>query len=525
MNLLWCVSSTMAVFSVSQSTSRHFKSSSPLRPVNNLSVGCRFLRHYSSPAQAECDPLPPVFTSSPSFTLEGGLKGRPPLGHDGQRFQLAQGGPMQTAVAGDTTDSPRTMNPRVDGLHFTSPSTILDDILQSISPKIDDTTRHPVTRSRIRKKREDSLTRLLYQLSISFPQRSVKSLVAHHDAFPDLQSSRSYNFLLQLAIRHSAFGTAHALLRSMRASRVPEDQTTWKLCVRLLVREGRWPDAYNLVLDLQKSLPRVSLVSHGVLVAIWVELLGTVKRRAFPGRQHMCDPGMHNLTRYRQVMRLLPTLGVATRNRPPPQAVYASVAALWQMKEHEAAREVTTQFIATQPKDLALRLVHLNVAAEAGRQSLLTFRRALRDLREFLALRPELKPNSTTLFLILGHLKRVKQCGIIGDQLVRRFRRRWGNSVVSPRVERRLLTLAVKEKRVEMIRKWMTCLEARRKVWRMWSLEREVVDGVVPKRRRVVRRGPEVRLAKAGTELILVDRLLRRASRVLKERERRRVVT
>ena len=519
MNCLWCVSSRMVIFSVSQSTSRHSKSSSPLRSVSNLSVRCRFLRHYSSPAQAECDPLPPVFNSSPSFSLEGGSQKRPPLSHNSHRLQPARGGPMQAAVTSDTANS-APMDSRVDGLgldHFASPSTTLDDVLQSISPKIHDTPRHSVTRLSICN-REDSLTRRLYHLYTSFPHTSVQSLVAHHDAFPDLQSSRSYNFLIRLAIRHSAFGTAHALLRSMRASRVPEDQTTWKLCVRLLVREGRWPDAYNLVLNLPKSLPRVSLVSDGVLVTIWAELLGTVKRRAFRGRQHTCDPGMHNLTRYRQVMRLLPTLGVATTDTPPPQAVYASVAALLGMKEQEAARKVTAQFITMQPKDLALRLVHLHVAAEPGRQSLATFYRALRDLRGFLALCPELEPNSITLFLLLGHLKGVKPCGIIGDKLVGWFRRRWGNSVVSRRVERRLLALAVKEKRVELIRKWMTCVETRRKVWWMWSLEREVVDGGVPKRRSLTRR-PELQFAKGGTELFLVNRLLRRASRVLKERK------
>lgn len=420
---------------------------------------------------------------------------------------------MQTAVTDDTANS-APMNSRVDGLdldHFSSPSTTLDDVLQLKLPKIHDTPRHPVTRSSICN-REDSLTQRLYHLYTSFPHLSVKSLVAHHDEFPDLQSSRSYNFLLRLAIRHSAYGTAHALLRSMRASRVPEDQTTWRLCVRLLVREGRWPDACNLVLNLPRSLPRVSFVSDGVLVTIWAELLGTVKRRAFPGRERTRDPGMHNLARYRQVMRLLPTLGVATTDAPPPRAVYASVTALLRMKEQEAARKVTAQFIATQPKGLALRLVHLHVAAEPGRQSLATFRRALRDLRDFLALCPELKPDSTTLFLILGHLKRVKPCGIIGDKLVGQFRRRWGKSVVSRQVERRMLGLAVKEKRVDLIRKWMTCVETSRKVGWMWSLEREVVDGGEV----AERRHPEGRPAKAGTEQFLVDRLLRRASRVLK---------
>jgi len=515
-NCQWCVSSWMAVSSVSQSTSRHSKISSPLRPVSNLSARRRFLRHYSSRTQAESAPLLPVFNSFPSFSLEEGLKKRPPLSQNSRRFQPSRDGPMQTAVTSDTANSAPT-DSRVDGLdHIVSPSTALDDDPQSISPKVHDTPRHPVTVLSICN-REDSLTQRLHHLYTSFPHTSVKSLVAYHDAFPHLQSSRSYNFLLRLAIRHSAFGTARALLRSMRASRVPEDQTTWKLCVRLLVREGRWPEAYDLVLNLPKGPPHVPFVPDSIPVTVWAELLGTLKRRAFR-LQHTRNPGMHNLMRYRQVMRLLPPLGVASTDVPLPQAVYASVAALLGMKEREAARKVTAQFITMQPKNLALRLVHLHVAAEPGGQSLTTFYRALRDLRGFRALCPELKPNSITLFLLLGHLKGAKQCGIIGDKLAGWFRRRWGNSVVSPRVERRLLALAVKEKRVGLIQKWMTCVEARRKIWWMWSLEREVVDGEVPKRRSLTRH-PELRLAKAGTEVFLVDRLLRRASRVLKKRK------
>jgi hypothetical protein len=97
------------------------------------------------------------------------------------------------------------------------------------------------------------------------------------------------------------------------------------------------------------------------------------------------------------------------------------------------------------------------------------------------------------------------------------FRRQWGNSVVSPDVERRLLALAVKEKRVDVIKEWMTCVKTRRKLW--WILEREAVDGMV-QRQRSLTRDPDLRLAQAGTVLLYENRLLRRASRVLKNEEK-----
>ena len=355
------------------------------------------------------------------------------------------------------------------------------------------------------------------RLYTSSPQPSIQNLILFHDTFPDQQSSRTYNLLLRLAIRHSAFGTARAILQAMRTSRVPEDQTTWKLCVRLLVREGRWSDAYNLVFNLPKTPSRAPFISDGVPITVWAELLGTVKRRAFRGRRGH-DPGMYTLSRYNHVMHQLPKLGVSSLDTPPPQVVYASVTALLRMREREAARQVTSRFLSIDPKGLGLQLLHLHVAAEPRRPSLMTFYRAIQDLHGFRTLCPELEPNGTTLFLLLGHLKRVKRCGIIGHNLVQRFRRRWGNSVVSPRVERRLLALAVKEKEMNLAKEWVTCVKPRPKIWWLWRLEREVVDGAAPRRRSVMQQ-PHLRFAKAGTERLLVNRLLRRVSRMLKSEE------
>ena len=430
---------------------------------------------------------------------------------------------MQTQNTGDTSNKESLTNSRVDSLeHAPTSSTTIEDDPLSILPEVhDDTPQSAVTKSSVHHGHY-SLYRRLLHLYMSSPHVSIQSLVSYHNTFPDQQSSRSYNLLLRLAIRHSAFGTAQALIQSMRASRVPEDQITWKLCVQLLVREGRWSDAYNLVYNLPKSLSRTLFISDGIPISVWVELLGTVKRRAFRDFGRLRDPGMCTLTRYRHVMRELRKLGVSSTDTPPPQVVYASVAALLRMQEREAARQLTTQFLPLDPKGLGLRLLHLHVAPEPRNCSVKTFVRAIRDLQGFRAPCPELVPNSTTLYLLLGHLKRVKQCGILGHKFVRWFRRRWGNSVVSPAVERRLLALVVKEKRVDLIKEWMTCVKTRRKIWWMWSLEREVVDGMVP-RQRSLTRDPDLRLGKAGTEQWYENRLLRRASRVLKKAKRRRL--
>jgi hypothetical protein len=422
---------------------------------------------------------------------------------------------MQTPNTGDTSNIESLTNSRIDSLeHAPASSTALEDNPLSISREFrDDTSQSAVTKSSVHH-RHHSLSQRLLHLYMSSPHVSIQSLVSYHNTFPDQQSSRSYNLLLRLAIRHSAFGTAHALIQSMRASRMPEDQTTWKLCVRLLVREGRWSDAYNLVYNLPKYLSRTQSVSDDIPISVWVELLGTVKRKMFRDPGRLRDPGMCTLARYQHVMRRLPKLGVSSMDTPPPQVVYASVTALLRMQEREAARQLTSRFLPLDPKGLGLRLLHLHVAPEPRICSLKTFYRALRDLQGFRALCPELVPNSNTLYLLLGHLKRVKGCATIGHKLVRGFRRQWGDSVVSLGVERRSLALAVKEKRVDLIKKWMTCVKTRRKR----GLEREVVDGTVRRQRSLTRDADlPVRLAKAGTEQLDVIWLLRRASKVLKK--------
>ncbi|KAI9512812.1 hypothetical protein F5148DRAFT_646682 [Russula earlei] len=476
---------------------RCLKSFSPERFSSNLFAPCRFLRHYSSRAQAEPAPLLPAMNDPPSCRSKRNVKKRSFLIHKIERNELSLGVPVQTT----TTALKDYNNP------------------PSISSETCNFANSAVTIPSIQN-HEDPLSKRLLHLYMSSPHTSVQSLVSYHSMFPNLQFSRTYNFLLRQAIRHSAFGTAHALLKSMRASRVPEDQTTCKLYVRLLVREGRWPDAYNFVTNLPKNRPRAPFISDSVPVPIWAELLGTAKRRAFGGLSRTRDPGMNTLPRYHHVIGQLLKLGVSSTDTPPPQVVYGSVAALLRMQEREAARRVTTPFLSMDPKGLGLRLVHLHMAPEPKRRGLRTFYRALKDLQGFCVSCPEFKPNSTTLFLLLGHLKGTRRCGITGHKLSRWFSRRWGHSVVSPRVERRLLALAVEEKRVDLIKEWMTCVKTRRKIWWAWSLEREVVDGGLVKQRSTTR-NPDERLAKAGTEGILVDRVLRRASRVLFKAKRR----
>ncbi|KAF8269349.1 hypothetical protein EI94DRAFT_1785431 [Lactarius quietus] len=484
--------------------------SSTSRLCSESTFQCAFLRRYSSRAPDVPAPVLPVFNDIPFRRPRRTVMINPLFDQKNRPLQSSRDVTAQTAAT-------RRRRP-IDFLHRTPTLSTLPEDHPVPNPPNSFTSPASLKKCPAVMPsacREDSLFKRVLHFYMSSPRTPIQSLVAYHSSLPDMQSTRSYNLLLRLAIRHSAFGIAHTLLQLMRASRVKEDLTTWKFCVRLLVREGRWSDAYNLVIDLPKDPSRAPFASGGVPVSVWAELLGTTKRRAFRDATLLRDPGMCNLTRYRHLMRQLPKLGISMEDTPPPQVVYASVVALIRMQQREAARQVTTRFLGVDPKGLGLRLVHLHVAADPRKRTLRTFYRALRDLQGFRVVCPELKPNSTTLFLLLGHLQEVKQCGIIGHKLVGWFRRQWGNPIVSPRVERRSLALAVKEKRVDLIRHWLTCVETSQKSGWMWSLEREVVDGEIHGRRSLSRR-PNLGLGKAGMERLCMDRLRRRASRTLR---------
>ncbi|KAI0053332.1 hypothetical protein FA95DRAFT_1674362 [Auriscalpium vulgare] len=333
----------------------------------------------------------------------------------------------------------------------------------------------------------------------SFPQRlllnslessteTLTSLVATHDALPEHTSTASYNLLLAMAIRHAAYGTAQRLFLDMRRALIRGDARTWQLRARFLVRQGRWPEAWTLVMQPDDDWLASPLARDGIPVAVWAELLGTTKRGAMRRKHRVSgmlkavvdpDPGLGSLSRYGLVMRQQAKLAMpaAGPTGPPPRAIYASVDALLRMGEGAAARELTVHFLKADPRGLGLRLLHLHirpVPAAAGTKS---YYRALRVYSACVLVAPELRPNATTLFLLLGHLKGAPRASTVGYCLMRFFRRQWGARVVGMKVWRRLLALAVREGQAGLVRKIAAAGRALHRTGRMRAVEREVLGG------------------------------------------------
>lgn len=83
-------------------------------------------------------------------------------------------------------------------------------------------------------------------------------IVRYHDSFPWLQTSHSFNTVLELTVRHSAIGTVRKLLRAMQSSGKLFDERTVELVTRLRVRLG-----HRTLLKLRRRwLPQSTLGAH-----------------------------------------------------------------------------------------------------------------------------------------------------------------------------------------------------------------------------------------------------------------------
>ncbi|KAA1468699.1 hypothetical protein DENSPDRAFT_484751 [Dentipellis sp. KUC8613] len=282
----------------------------------------------------------------------------------------------------------------------------------------------------------------------------LKSLASLHSDERRLQSTKSYNLLIGLAIRHTHFDMAHDLLCAMEDSQIEEDAETWKLRVRLLVREGRWPEAWAVAMSRQDGEVGPGPTFGGVPLAVWTELLGTKKHGAPQHRRRIrhalpLDQGLASMERYETVMQQRGLLEMSgdEQEMPPPRVVHNAVEGLLRMGEQGTALAITTHFLPFDPNGSGLRLVHLHLGIRPRARGLREFNAARRELRQFMEVCPALKPDATALFLILGHLKRSKRGGSIGWELSGMFKRRWGSRTESPGVMRRLLGLATREGR------------------------------------------------------------------------------
>ncbi|KAM6498031.1 hypothetical protein JOM56_005979 [Amanita muscaria] len=385
---------------------------------------------------------------------------------------------------------------------------------------------------------------LLYLINQSDPIPSLPALVDFHDMHPEFQSTRSHNLLIDLALRHASFGTVQWLFRSMKARGISPNAETSKLHVRWLVRTRRWSQVLNLVRKFQPDYCRPFFKrrspnpsQQNFPLPIWLELFpparpGSVRHKA--GSDGILDvednspaslgseleqPNEVALQTFcHQLLmeiksRMVPEnlLGI------PPRLVYHMIRIMIQSGHQAAARSLTVSYLANLPETLSYRfarscleLIHLHLMCGSSRKGLPQFYEASRTLFSLLKLHRGIRPTSSTLLLILGPLRNAKRCGTIAWKVLQSFRSQFGLRVVDSRVRRRIVTLASKEGRVDIIDRVTSYQLSFHHSRRSWKLEREVLGGMEPFPPRKILRAPQRKIFRRNGKEQRTWRLLNR---------------
>ena len=364
---------------------------------------------------------------------------------------------------------------------------------------------------------------MLYQNLLDMHNYSHSSLTTlinyHFSRHRDtrlLHSTRSFNFLVSLALREAAFGTASRLLDAMKAQSIKPNMETWKLTVRWLVRTGRWEEAFKRVERvMRRERWREELGLHSqhqdeLPLPLWVELFGSLKRGALRrwvkipeqrdkrGRrlarfrcvvlQNHTASASAQANRYRYLTNHFLTATSHEYSQLPLRAVFFVVQAMIQLGNRRQALEATLSYFQSLPRRLsrrqqhaALDIVHLHMSAVPEKPGLPQHYAQRRVIFNLLAAHPGIRPSSNTLFLTLASLQPCKRCGTLAMKCLKTFRRRWGPRTESSVVRRRIVNLSVKEGRLDIA---AVMLRSERRLFlqkQLWRTQRAITGGSSPR--------------------------------------------
>ncbi|KAG0708786.1 hypothetical protein DFH29DRAFT_821172 [Suillus ampliporus] len=354
----------------------------------------------------------------------------------------------------------------------------------------------------------------------NYSHSSLTTLVNYHFSNPRdtrlLHSTRSFNFLVSLALRHAAFGTAARLLDAMRAESVRPNLETWKLTVRWLVRTGRWDEALRRVERIMKreqwpeELGLHSGHQDGLPLPLWMEFFGSLKRGALRrwvkipqqrgehGRkfasfrcvvlQTSTVSGSAQVARYRSLTNMFPLVASREYSQLPPRAVFFIVQAMIQLGNRSKALDVTSSYFQSLPRRLsrrqqhaALDIIHLHIRAVTEKPGLAQHFAQRRVISYLLSAHPGIRPSSKTLFLTLASLRPCKRCGTLAIKCLKAFRTRWGPRTESSVVRRRIASLSIKEGRLDIAAVMLESERTLRAQKQSWRTQRDITGGASPR--------------------------------------------
>ena len=292
------------------------------------------------------------------------------------------------------------------------------------------------------------------------PPPSLDWLIQYHANYRQFHSVGSFNRLIAWAIRMARRGTTESLFLQMQREGVKPSVVTRVLRVRFMVRFYQW----SLAWTEQQALSREE--GKPLPLAVWLEFFDTEKRGALrmglptsesPGIQLKPISPVNADTlqiRYQMLMQNKPSLTTKELTFTSTGLVYRTVRHLISMGQLEPAALITEACFRSIPSRLHSNLrtrcqaivhLHLLLPSQHGQRGHFELRVLLYRL---LKMHVDLRPNATTLLLLMRPLLRAQEGGSVAERLVETFVRRWGSGVVDDRVLRRLTSLLCREGRL-----------------------------------------------------------------------------
>ena len=336
------------------------------------------------------------------------------------------------------------------------------------------------------------------------PALNFETLHAHHARSAAFQTHQSFRVLVEIAINEAKFGAARRLWISMDRKGMLSDWDSlddggvslWAVWARWMVRRGKWAEAWKTAQRWRTKMAKLSaseLASEGLPHAIWIEFLGKAhksvdrppsSRSGSQKRSRLTDgrpPNAPNILKGRGMgleeqhallMRQPPHLNHSQMTNVRPRTIYALVRARLRLGDRKwsmiairhwflrmGSREAVTDIKGNRA---CLRLLHLYLAlafplSNGQRSAVQKGSSSVREMEavvnELVKLNPRVKPNSTTVLLLLRHLRSTAKCADNGARLVARYKRLYGDGVDDERVRLRLARLAIKQNNPAVFRR------------------------------------------------------------------------
>ncbi|KAH7104656.1 hypothetical protein BKA62DRAFT_472179 [Auriculariales sp. MPI-PUGE-AT-0066] len=291
------------------------------------------------------------------------------------------------------------------------------------------------------------------------PTAYLKTLREYHDTHPEYQSTKTYNLLIEHAIRHTAWTVAWKLIMRMnhRSFDFPANLETEKLAVRLLIRVGRWNDAWTRVWHPTGAAYKWARRDP---LPFWFEFFAFISRGMrlwYRARFWKVDrdPVVENRLLLK-LMQQIPSATGLSFNNASPRLVTALVYVLLRLERVHAAYNIAKEFLRGLPTPLharanreAMGIIHLFPAY--GAEKIYDHQAIMGTFESLMALNPELRPSPDTLCFLMRSLSRRVNGGEMAFELLENARKRWGTRVEDSSTRRVIASLALRNRRRDIV--------------------------------------------------------------------------